>query len=304
MSARRLGPSSSGRISLMGIMLSLRVHPFGVVREMTMLFCLGLFYHSPMHQPGKLIHSLIPGLLILLAAMQLVCAQKNPGGVDRSADSTAVSALVRERLDAAHAGDTALWHSQVSDSCLFTGPSLANVLTGYVLSVIAANSAIAPLPQRITDLSVRFHDNVAIASYVQLVGDTLRPEREGKRFRKTDTYIRTDSTWSMIEAVEVAIPYRPFITLNDEQSERVCGKFVLPGVDTLTIERVGPGIFLQTSMIGAADTLRAEDDTTLYVEGDPGSWIFPREANGSAKRMIYRVTGAADIVLPRMPERE
>ncbi len=241
--------------------------------------------------------------IVILFATVLVIASCNSAPSPPAppvGDSPAVAILVMQRLDAARNGDTAAWHRQVSDSCIFTGPSLQTASTRAVLNAIAANKAIKVPPQRILNMTVYPLGQIVLVSYVQLVGDTSRPEREGKRFRKTDTYVRSGDSWRMISATEIAVPYRASIALPKALASQIAGDYVLPEVDTLTIRQINSRAFLQIGRDGTTDTLLVEDDSTFYVEGDPGSWVFRYGANSPASTMIYRMQGAPDIILTRI----
>lgn len=218
-----------------------------------------------------------------------------------SADSAAVAALVHERLASALAGDTARWHRAVSDSCVWTGPALQVATTREVIGSIAANRAIAAERQQLQELVVHLAGDVAQATYVQLVQDAAQPPEQGKRFRKTDTYVRRDGRWLLIGASEIAVPFRPRRALIAAEGAALRGRFALPGVDTLTIEALGDGRLTMHGLDGTVDTLLAESDSVVFVEGDPGSWVFSRDARRLVYRLVYRMAGARDVVLPRVP---
>ena len=144
-----------------------------------------------------------------------------------SNDSAEVAALVRGRLAAALAGDTAAWHAQVSDSCVFTGAELRVSLTKDLIGSIGANRTLNPKVQRIDKLVVHLVGGVAQATYVQLVQDAGQPEREGKRFRKADTYARSGDSWRLIGAAEVPIPFRAALVLPPDPATQPAGRYTL-----------------------------------------------------------------------------
>ena len=238
---------------------------------------------------------------LVLAGPLLLAACGRAPATTRAADSAAVAALVHARLEAALAGDTATWHRQVSDSALFTGPGLTPVRTPVVLPIIAANATLKPGAQELRDLTVYLHGDVAQATYLQLVAGPSGAFPDGKRFRKTDTYQRHGDRWRMVGAAELAIPYRKTVALPAASAARLFGRYALPGVDTLTLSATTAG-FRLIGLDGSSTALLAADDTTLFEEGDPGEWVF-RTAGGPATALIYRMQGAADIVLPRVPGR-
>ncbi len=218
---------------------------------------------------------------------------------DPVADVAAVKALVHDRLAAALEGDTARWHAQVADDCLWTGPALKNETTAGVLASIAANRVLKPAAQEIRDLDVRVSGDVAQATYVQLVQDASQAAEAGKRFRKTDTYQRRGERWWLIGATEVAVPWRRRVQPAAEVAEAIAGRYVFGGADTLAVLAASPGRFLLRGQDGITDTLLAENDSTLFVEGDPGSWVF-RRAGREVVALIYRADGGKDVVLPRV----
>lgn len=238
---------------------------------------------------------LLAGLLLLAA-----CGRRPAGG--STADSLAVATLVRERLAAALAGDTARWHRHVSDRALWTGPGLTPVLTPVVLPIIAANATLKPGAQELQDLAVHLHGDVAQATYLQLVRGPSGDLRDGKRFRKTDTYQRQARDWMLVGATEIAIPYRKSVTLPAAGAARLFGRYALPGVDTLTLAATTAG-FRLVGLDGSTTDLLAADDTTLFEEGDPGDWVLRLPPSGPASALLYRMQGAADVVLPRVPGR-
>lgn len=234
------------------------------------------------------------------AALGLVLAAcASPRARDVAADADAVRALVHERLAAALAGDTARWHAQVADDCLWTGPALKNETTAGVLASIAANRELKPAAQEIRDLDVRVSGDVAQATYVQLVQDHAQAAEQGKRFRKTDTYQRRGDRWLLIGATEVAVPWRTRLDPGRAVSAALAGRYAFGGADTLTVGLASPGRFTLAGQDGTTDTLLAENDSTLFVEGDPGSWVFRREG-GAVRALIYRANGGRDVVLPRV----
>jgi hypothetical protein len=230
---------------------------------------------------------------VLVLGIASACAATESS---RSQDSASVATLVRERLAAALAGDTAAWHRQVSDSCVFTGAELRVSLTKDVIGSIAANRALGLKAQRIDKLVVHFAGGVAQATYVQLVQDAGQQERQGKRFRKTDTYARVDGSWKLIGSAEVPVPFRPLTAMVSERAAATAGRYSLGVADTLTLASVTADRLTLTGTDGVVDTLLVENDSTLYADGDAGSWIV----RGSGVALLYRSTGAADIVLTRV----
>ena len=239
--------------------------------------------------------ALRPLFLILLA---LACAPRE-APVDRAADSVAVATRVQERLAAALTGDTARWHRHVDDAAVWTGPALRNATTREVIGSIAANHVVTIPAQRIADLVVHLDrsGSVAQATYVQFTGDTSRSARTGKRFRKTDTYVRRGTEWWLVGGTEVAVPFRPAVVLDSTRSARLVGRYVLPGVDTSEVIALRDGRVVMRWTDGTVDTLLAESDSTVFEEGDPGTWVFPRAGRG----LVYRMAGGSDVVLTRIP---
>lgn len=222
---------------------------------------------------------------------------------DAARDSAVVAGLVHERLRAAQAGDTARWHRFVSDSCVWVGAGLRAASTREVLPSIAANRAIRLAAQQIRDLVVYVSRDVAQATYVQQVQDAGQASEAGKRFRKLDTFVRRDSTWLLIGASEVAVPFRARVALGAEAAERLVGRYALADVDTLAVNAVPAGrltMFTMRGRDGTVDTLLAESDSVLFVEGDHGSWVFAGATRGAARALLYRSAGAADVTLSRV----
>lgn len=231
------------------------------------------------------------------------CAQPAARVADHAHDSSAVAALVHERLRAAAAGDTARWHQLVSDSCVWTGPALRVATTREVLPSIVANRALPPIRQEVRDLVVHVSGDVAQATYVQYAMAPDSAPESGKRFRKTDVLQRQGGQWRVIGAAEVAVPFQHRVTLDAAQADRLAGRYVLPGIDTLVVAPVAHGAFTMRGRDGSVDTLWAASDSSLFVEGDPGTWLLPHGARGSrapAAVLVYRMAGAADVVLPRV----
>lgn len=216
-----------------------------------------------------------------------------------SADSAAVAALVRDRLEAATAGDTARWHRGVSDSALWTGPALRPVRTPEVLGIIASNRQLQPGRSDIRDLQVVLQDGVAQATYLQLVPGPTGSPRSGKRFRKTDVYARRGGNWILVGATEISLPYRATRPFGAGRAEAIAGSYLLPGVDSITLVPTDSGVQLK-ARDGSVTMLLVANDSTLFEEGDPGEWILPLGGR-VAPALIYRMSGAADIRLPRTP---
>jgi ketosteroid isomerase-like protein len=135
-----------------------------------------------------------------------------------------VATLVRNRVDAALAGDTARWHRQVADQCLFTGPTLSAVSTSEMLPMIAANRTIRPASQQIEDLVVHLTGDVAQATYVERVQDSTRSPAAARRLRETDTYVRRGPDWIMIGAAEIDAPNGARLSSDSTRAAPVAGR--------------------------------------------------------------------------------
>jgi hypothetical protein len=234
----------------------------------------------------------------LLAGAGLACAP--PRSVSRVADSAAVAALARERLAAASRGDTALWHRQVADGAIWSGPVLALATNDAVLTEIASNRITHPAPLEVRDLGVYLYGDVALVSYLALTYQPGQPPSSGKRFRKTDTYRRRGQTWELIGGTELLVPYRPEAHPTPQRMAPLLGRYVLGESDTLTV-RLVPGVRLVLDGSGSVDSLLAADDTTFFVDGDLGSWVFAGASAGRVRALVYRAQGQVDISLRRIP---
>ena len=240
------------------------------------------------------IYSLLASSFAIAGATSACTSREAP----RADAAGVIAALVQERLAAALAGDTAAWHAQVSDSCVFTGAELRVSTTKDVIGSIAANRVLQPKAQRIESLVVQFVGGVAQATYIQLVQDAGQAERAGRRFRKTDTYARLGNTWKLIGAAETPIPFRASVDISADRAATAPGRYALGNADTLTLASVKRDRFTLTGPDGVVDTLLVENDSTLYADGDAGSWILRGSATSAA--LAYRAAGAADIVLVRV----
>lgn len=236
--------------------------------------------------------------VLTVAVLGAACAPDQ--GVARGADSSAVAALVSARLAAANAGDTAAWHRLVAEDALWTGPALPVATTTEVLAEIASNRLTRPVPQDVRQLTVHLYGSVAQVTYVILAHQPAEPPSSGKRFRKTDTYVRRGGTWVLIGGTELLLPFRPEVHPSPEQVATLFGRYLLGQTDTLTV-RPGAGGHLVLDGSGAVDTLLAEDDSTYFVDGDAGSWIFGHVASGRVGVLVYRSQGQTDITLSRIP---
>ena len=161
--------------------------------------------------------------LVLLGLLAACNRGRNPTSA-LSRDSATVAILVRSRLDAALAGDTARWHRQVADECLFTGPTLSAVSTSDVLPVIAANQTTHPAAQQIDDLVVHLTGDVAQATYVQRAQGAPQSPAAGRRARETDTYVRRGPDWIMIGAAEIDVPIGAPLSSDSTRAARVAGR--------------------------------------------------------------------------------
>lgn len=245
----------------------------------------------------------LPNALPLFGALMLLGVSCGPTGApthSRTADSSAVAARIHERLAAAMAGDTAHWHRLVSDECVFTGPALQLETTQGVLGSIAANRALRPAAQQVQDMVVFVHGDVAQASYVQLVQDTGQAQTRGKRFRKTDVFVRRPTGWQLIGATEVDVPFRPLRALEPREAARLVGEYALEALDTLTVLAFSDGRLGLLGGDGVLDTLLAASDSTAYMDGDAGTWVFSAGRNGAVAALRYQRPGARDVVLPRV----
>jgi len=236
----------------------------------------------------------------MLALLCAACGTTERRRPSQGADSSAVAALVHERLDAALAGDTAHWHQLVSDSCLFTGPALHVATTREVIASVAANRVLRPAAQQLRGLVVYVSGDLAQASYVQLVQDAGQGASGGTRFRKTDAFVRREGRWQLIGAAEVDVPFRPTIALDASQSSRLTGSYAPAAIDTLTVSTLPGGRLGMRGRDGLLDTLLAASDTSAFVDGDPGTWIFSTGPGGGVSALRYQRRGARDVLLPRV----
>ena len=240
---------------------------------------------------------------VTLVALFGACSAAPNPSTTLARDSTVVASIVRERLSAGFAGDTARWHRLVSDDCLWTGPALRTATTREVLPAIVANRLIKPAAQDIRDLVVHLTGDVAQVTYVQLVQDAGQATEAGKRFRKTDTLVRRGGTWLLIGAAEVAVPFRARVALDSLRAERLSGRYAFGTIDTLTVAPAARGRFTLRGMDGTTDTLLAENDSTLFEEGDPGSWVFSTAGSREPRALVYQMIGAKDVMLRRVTPR-
>lgn len=142
--------------------------------------------------------------------------------------------------------------------------------------------------------------DVAQASYLQLVQDHGQPERDGTRFRKTDVLVRSRSQWVLIGATEVDVPFRRAVVLSAAQTRRLEGRYALAGYDTLAVGALSTGQLGLRGSDGATDTLSVADDSTAFVDGDPGKWRFAMDRAGRVRELRYQRAGARDVVLARV----
>jgi hypothetical protein len=227
----------------------------------------------------------------LPAALAVSCG--SPGPVVDGSESLAVARLVQERLAASLAGDTATWHRQVSDQAVWTGPGLAVGTTPQALTEQAANRLLHPRAT-IADLAVHLVGGIAQATYVVIEAGT-----PGKRFRKTDTYVRSGKTWTLVGSAEVPVPFRASIPLALERRQPLLGRYHLGAVDSILVSATEPGRLVMSGPGFPPDTLYAVDDTTFFVDGDPGSWVFLAGADGRVHALAFRMAGGKDVVYTR-----
>ncbi len=234
---------------------------------------------------------------LCLLAVATACARTHPART--SEDSTTVASLIRERLEASLAGDTARWHRQVSDGCVWTGPGLGTPTTAAVIIEQAANLLLHPTAQQIQGLTVHVFGDVAQATYLQLVQDAGQTPRTGKRFRKTDTYIRHGPSWLLIGATEIALPFRRSVPVATARLTPLLGSYLLGKVDSVRIALGEPGQLTMNAAEGAADTLFAENDSTFFIDGEPGAWVFRLGSQGRRSTLAYRSAGGSDVTYTR-----
>lgn len=240
-------------------------------------------------------------VILSLLATATACIRRPPA--NSSQDSTTVASLVRERLAASFVGDTARWHRQVSDDCVWTGPGLGTPTTAMVIIEQAANRLLHPTAQQIQGLSVHLFGDVAQATYVQLVQDADQKPGTGKRFRKTDTYLRHGTSWLLVGATEIELPFRQSVLVPAARLVLMLGSYVLGKADSVSIALGLPGQLTMQASEGPADTLFAENDSTFFMDGEPGAWVFTIAANGLGRTLAYRSVGGSDVVYTRVVTR-
>lgn len=238
--------------------------------------------------------SSVKGVLLLI----LAASCRSPVPAVGTPDSLAVASLVQERLAASLAGDTALWHHQVSDQAVWTGPGLAVGTTAQAIAEQAANLFLHPTAT-IEHLAVHLAGGVAQATYV--VVEAGEPGALGKRFRKTDTYIRSGPSWILIGSAEVPVPFRASVVVALNHRQPLLGRYRLGTVDSVLITAVEPGRLLMEGPGAPPDTLYAENDTTFFADGDPGSWVFLAATEGRVRALVFRMSGGKDVVYTRSP---
>jgi hypothetical protein len=209
-----------------------------------------------------------------------------------------VEKIVRERLQAAVRGDRTTWRRHVSKDCIWTGPGLANGTTADAELEIGANSSLPALTMEIRDFEVHVFDAVAVATYVS-IDKPARGNGAGKRFRKTDTYLRRGGDWQLICAAEVFAPPRPVAQIDPSVYDLYAGQFALDPSHVVRVWREGNRLLSQQAGEEKPTEFLPAGADTFFVDGDLGEWIFGRAEDGRVDRLIFRLNGS-DIELRRV----
>lgn len=210
-----------------------------------------------------------------------------------SSQTAAIEAIVRERIAAAARGDKVAWRKYIADDAVWTGPGLENATTADAELAITANASLPKQASTIRDFEVHEFGDTAIASYVFEIGPS-------KRFRKTDTYVRRDGDWTLILSVEIFVPAQAVTNVDPATYDAFLGSYQLDPAHVVHVWRDGTKLMSQADGEPKATELLPSATDTFVVDGDLGEYVFARDADGRVDRMLFRMSGSADIVLKRV----
>jgi hypothetical protein len=136
-----------------------------------------------------------------------------------------------------------------------------------------------------------------------LVQDADQTPRTGKRFRKTDTYLRHGASWHLIGATEIELPFRRSVAVATAHLRLLLGSYLLGNVDSVRIALGELGQLTMSAAKAPLDTLFAESDSTFFIDGEPGVWVFTIGAQGRGTTLAYRSAGGSDVIYTRVEPR-
>lgn len=205
-----------------------------------------------------------------------------------------VEALVRERIAAAQRGDKVAWRKHIADDAVWTGPGLENATTADAELAITANASLPKQASTIRDFEVHEFGDTAVASYVFESGGA------SKRFRKTDTYVRRDGSWTLVLSVEIFVPAQAVAQVDPATYDAFAGSFQLDPAHVVHVWRDGSKLMSQADGELKPTELLPSATDTFIVDGDLGEYVFARGPDGRVDRMLFRMSGSADIVMTRV----
>lgn len=204
-----------------------------------------------------------------------------------------VEAIVRERIAAAARGDKVAWRRHIADDAVWTGPGLENATTADAELAITANASLPKQASTIRDFEVHEFGDTAVATYVF-------ESVPSKRFRKTDTYVRRDGDWTLVLSVEIFAPAQAVAQVDPATFDAFLGSYQLDPAHVVHVWRDGDKLMSQAEGEPKATELLPSAADTFIVDGDLGEYVFARGEDGRVDRMLFRMSGSADIVLKRV----
>jgi hypothetical protein len=224
----------------------------------------------------------LAGVLVALTAS---LASAAPRAKDAGAT---VEGLIRERLAASGRGDKATWRRHIAADSVWVGPGLTvGTLADADAEQIGTKEAL-----EIKDFQTRsFGGDLVIATYLFVAQSEKDGATNLRRWRKSDTYRRAGGVWKMIQAVEIAIPSRAIAKIDRKVYDDYVGTYRLkPGVE-LKVWREGDRLMMQATGQPSGETYPAGDDV-FFDDGEPGDYLFARDASGKVVAVVYRNEGS------------
>lgn len=231
-----------------------------------------------------------------LAAIAGVIFATSAGPALHAAPAQRLVDLLRQRTqafsDAGLKGDRAALNAMLAPDVAFTNedgstPSKAEILAGASPPPPGVRKSI-----KVTDFRVRLHGSVAVATFVDVLDETVRGQALRFRYRSTEVWRHDTVGWRIIASQTLTLSddppaaRLPAAVLDDYVGTYDAGEGVV-----VRITRAGDGIASSTNG-GAPVVMRPELKDVFFLPGQPQlRRIFERDPSGRIVGYINRLAG-------------
>ncbi len=229
-----------------------------------------------------------------IGALGLSTAQRT-SAASKSNLQQELKGLVLARLEAYARGEEQKYAQFLSDDCLYTTDSGEVLTKEQLLHGVSAPSPGYTLHYEIDQLQLRELGNTAVLSFRLWRRDQFQSQTSQEslaHYRRTDVFAKYSGHWQLITSHSTAIPIDHTIgTVDREIYQDYIGVYERAETGTTTqITREGDKLIRQRAGRPKHELLPEWEDV-FFIQGDPGLYIFMRNAKGRVSYLLYQSIG-------------